>query len=216
MKKDKVATMEKEIRKYYFKIGFSILASIVLVSACIFLALWFWYGILRSGYISEKTNTLYTATGKCTDVSYYQSAQIRHGTSYYTFYINDIDFRLYGKKITSYPKSDTLENVLKNSEVTLQYVTGTSGVNNVQSLQLSDGTIISDFEYVKNQNTTNFVFACIMCPLFLLMVLPLICWGCHGWIDSAIYNAKNKIPVIKRRLNRMAEREKIFSEQDTE
>ncbi len=216
MKKDKVAELKKEIRTYYLKKCFSILASIVLVSACIFLTLWAWYGILSTGYISEKTNTLYTVTGKCTDVSYYQSAKIRHGTSYYTFYINDIEFRLYGKKITNYPKSDTLENVLKNSEVTLQYVTSTSGVNNVQSLQLSDGTIISDFEYVKKQNTTNFVFACIMCPLFLLMTLPLLCWLCHGWIVSIHNRIHNRIPVIKRRLERMAEREKKFSEQDEE
>ena len=211
MKKDKVAELKKEIRTYYIKKCFSILASIVLVSACIFLALWFWYGILRSGYISEKTNTLYTVTGKCTDVSYYQSAQIRRGTSYYTFYINDIEFRLYSKKITNYPESDTLENVLKNSEVTLQYVTGTSGINNVQSLQLSDGTIISDFEYVKKQNTINFVFACIMAPLFLLMTLP-FCYGAY----VVIVGVNIRIPSIKRKLERMEKREKIFSEQDEE
>lgn len=216
MKKDKVATMEKEIRKYYFKIGFSILASIVLVSACIFLPLLCWYSVLRTGYISEKTNTLYTVTGKCTDVSYNDIGTIRRGNSYYTFYINGVKYRIGSNDLSDYPDSDTLENVLSNSEVIVQYVTGVFGKNYVQSLQLSDGTVFADFEHVKKENTTNFIFACIMLPLFLLASLPLLCWGCHGWIDSAIHNAKNKIPVIKRRLNRMAEREKTFSEQDTE
>jgi hypothetical protein len=216
MKKDKVYELKKEIRTYYLKKCFRILASIVLVSVCIFFALWFWYGILKSGYISEKTNTLYIATGKCSNVSYHEASTIRRGVSYYTFYIDDIEFRLYSKKITNYPESDTLENVLKNSEVTLQYVTSTSGVNNIQSLQLSDGTIISDFEYVKKENTINFIFACIMAPLFLLMTLPLLCWGCYGWIHSINHKIENRIPVIKRRLNRMAEREKMFSDQDSQ
>lgn len=210
MKKDKVAELKKEIRTYYLKKCLGIFVSVALVLACILLVLWGWYGILSSGYISDETNTLFMAIGKCSDVSY-QSSGTKYRLSYYTFKIDGLEFRLYSKKITNYPESDTLENVLKNSEVTLQYVTGTSGINNVQSLQLSDGTIISDFEYVKKQNTINFVFACIMAPLFLLMTLP-FCYGAY----VVIVGVNIRIPSIKRKLERMEKREKMFSEQDTE
>ena len=216
MKKDKVAELKKEIRTYYLKKCFSILASIVLVSVWTFLPLLCWYSVLRTGYISEKTNTLYSVTGKCTDVSYFDMGIITRSDPYYTFYIDDVKYRIGIKDISDYPDSDTLENVLSNSEVIVQYVTGVFGKNYVQSLQLSDGTVFADFEHVKKENTTNFIFACIMLPLFLLMVLPLLCWGCYGWISTINHKIENRIPVIKRRLNRMAEREKTFSEQDTE
>ena len=212
MKKDKVAELKKEIQTYYLKKCFGILASIVLVSACLILPLLCWYSVLKTGYISEKTNTLYTVTGKCTDVSYFDMGIITRSDPYYTFYIDDVKYRIGIKDISDYPDSDTLENVLSNSEVIVQYVTGVFGKNYVQSLQLSDGTIISDFEHVKKENTTDFIFACIMLPLFLLASLPLLCWGCHGWIVSI----HNRIPVIKRRIERMEKREKMFSEQDTE
>ena len=212
MKKDKVAELKKEIQTYYLKKCFGILASIVLVSACLILPLLCWYSVLRTGYISEKTNTLYSVTGKCTDVSYFDMGIITRSDPYYTFYIDDVKYRIGIKDISDYPDSDTLENVLSNSEVIVQYVTGVFGKNYVQSLQLSDGTIISDFEHVKKENTTDFIFACIMLPLFLLASLPLLCWGCHGWIVSI----HNRIPVIKRRIERMEKREKMFSEQDTE
>lgn len=212
MKKDKVAELKKEIRTYYLKKCFSILASIVLVSACLILPLLCWYSVLKTGYISEKTNTLYTVTGKCTDVSYFDMGIITRSDPYYTFYIDDVKYRIGIKDISDYPDSDTLENVLSNSEVIVQYVTGVFGKNYVQSLQLSDGTIISDFEHVKKENTTDFIFACIMLPLFLLASLPLLCWGCHGWIVSI----HNRIPVIKRRIERMEKREKKFSEKDTQ
>lgn len=210
MKKDKVYELKKEIRTYYLKKCFSILASIVLVSVWILLPLLCWYGTLRSGYISEKTNTLYSVTGKCTDVSYFDMGIITRSDPYYTFYIDDVKYRIDIKDISDYPDSDTLENVLSNSEVIVQYVTGVFGKNYVQSLQLSDGTIISDFEHVKKENTTNFIFGCIMLPLFLLASLPLLYWWCYGWIVST----RNRIPVIKRRIERMEKREKKFPKQD--
>lgn len=212
MKKDKVYELKKGIRTYYLKKCFSILASIALVSVWTFLPLLSWYGTIRSGYISEKTNTLYTVTGKCTDVSYLDMGIITRSDPYYTFYIDGVKYRIDIKDISDYPDSDTLENVLSNSEVIVQYVTGVFGRNYAQSLQLSDGTIISDFEHVKKENTINFIFGCIAYPLFLLVSLPLLCWCCYGWITGI----DNRIPVIKRRLNRMAEREKMFSDQDSQ
>lgn len=215
MKKDKVATMEKEIRAYYLKICLSILVAIALVIAYILVMLWFCAGVLSGQYISEKINTLYTVTGKCSEVS--SSGRARHGQKfYYKLYVDGVEFRIYDDDISDYPESDTFVNVLTNSEVIIQYVTNISGDNNIQSLQLSDGTVIADFEYVKKQNNTDIILWCIVTVIFLLLTLPVLCYGCYWMIHSAKYNAKNKIPVIKRRLNRMAEREKIFSEQDEE
>jgi len=183
-----------------------VIATAVFISIVLFSVLSFlFYRILRQSYHNDTVNTLYTASGKCTDLESKRKTG-RSGTAHYILTIDGKQYRL-NKRILSAEASEdyTLfeRAVLESDSVTLRYVIAVNGTPMVADVQLSDGKQFVQFEAVVKENRPGSNVAFVV-----LLVLYL---GCQSVIAVTTYFRLKQLPGVKTAL-RKAKRKKERAE----
>ncbi|MBE6579893.1 MAG: hypothetical protein E7651_08845 [Ruminococcaceae bacterium] len=183
-----------------------VIATAVFISVVLFSVLSFlFYRILRQSYHNDAVNTLYTVSGKCTDLESKRKTG-RSGTAHYVLTIDGEQYRL-NKRILSeeaskdYPLFE--KAVLGSDSVTLRYVIAVNGTPMVADVQLPDGKQFVQFEAVVKENRSGSNVAFVV-----LLVLYL---GGQSVIAVTTYFRLKQLPGVKTAL-RKAKRKKERAE----
>ena len=183
-----------------------VIATAVFISIVLFSVLSFlFYRILRQSYHNDTVNTLYTVSGKCTDLESKRKTG-RSGTAHYLLTIDGKQYRL-NKRILSEEASEDYARfekaVLESDSVTLRYVIAVNGTPMVADVQLPDGKQFVQFEAVAKENRSGSNVA--------FVVLLILYLGCQSVIVVTTYFRLKQLPSVKTAL-RKAKRKKERAE----
>ena len=181
-----------------------VLIAVVLSVFAFLLALYAVCGVLSCGYHNDTINTLYTASGKCTNIT-----DIHHRSSKTLFHLTiggkEYTLAVAATPYTSREERDAFEaKVMAADSITIQYVISLDDDLIFQSLEIPGDRQYVDLEEVKKYNYTqsNLMF-CMM--LFCYIVVQIL-------IIIFTHSKLKKLPSVKTALRR-AKRKKERAEQ---
>ena len=173
-----------------------IIATAVLCSIVTFAFFaYLFYMTLMAGYHNDAINTLYTVTGKCTNVVWKTTRRTYRTISqtYVIFTIDGIEYSLNADYIEE--NSDTFnKKVLAAEAITLKYVVALDGDAVAQSMEIPGDKEYVRLEMVVKRNYLNSNIGFVACLVFCSMANIIIFFPLDYYLG--------KVPSIKKALRK--------------